>query len=45
MRVEGSVTTISWIPVEAVDESRTGFRLGTTRADVAPPAVATPAGR
>ena len=37
MRVEGSVTTISWIPVEAVEESRTGFRLGTTRADVAPP--------
>ena len=35
--MEGSVTTISWIPAEAVDEARTGFRLGTTRADSAPP--------
>ena len=39
MRVEGSVTTISWVPAEAVErDAKTGFRLGTSRADPAPPA-------
>ena len=39
MRVEGSVTTISWVPAEAVErDAKTGFRLGTPRADPAPPA-------
>jgi len=37
VRVEGSVTAISWIPAKAVDQTKTGFRLGTTRADRAPP--------
>ena len=39
MRVEGSVTAISWIPADAVDrDAKVGFRLGTTRADDEPPA-------
>ncbi len=39
MRVEGSVTTISWVPAEAVErDTKAGFRLGTSRADPAPPA-------
>jgi hypothetical protein len=39
VRVEGSVTTISWVPAEAVErDARAGFRLGTTRADPTPPA-------
>ncbi len=39
VRVEGSVTTISWVPAEAVErDAKTGFRLGTSRADPAPPA-------
>jgi hypothetical protein len=39
VRVEGSVTTISWVPAEAVErDARAGFRLGTPRADPAPPA-------
>lgn len=38
MRVEGSVTTISWLPAEAIEpRARTGFRLGTSRPDAAPP--------
>jgi hypothetical protein len=38
VRVEGSVTTISWVPAEAVErDARAGFRLGTSRADPAPP--------
>lgn len=40
MRVEGSVTTISWVPADAVGgDARVGFRLGTSRADDEPPAV------
>jgi hypothetical protein len=39
VRVEGSVTTISWVPSEAVErDARAGLRLGTTSADDAPPA-------
>jgi hypothetical protein len=39
VRVEGSVTTISWVPAEAVErDARAGFRLGTSRADPTPPA-------
>jgi hypothetical protein len=39
VRVEGSVTTISWIPAEAVErDARAGFWLGGSRADPAPPA-------
>ena len=39
VRVEGSVTTISWVPAEAVErDARAGFRLGTSRADDEPPA-------
>jgi len=39
MRVAGSVTTISWVPADAVErDARAGFRLGTSRSDPAPPA-------
>lgn len=39
MRVEGSVTTISWVPAEAVErDARAGLRLGTARSDDEPPA-------
>ena len=39
MRVEGSVTTISWVPAEAVErDAKAGLRLGTARADDEPPA-------
>jgi hypothetical protein len=39
VRVEGSVTTISWVPADAVErDAKSGFRLGTSRADAAPPA-------
>ena len=39
MRVEGSVTTISWVPAEAVErDARAELRLGTSRADDEPPA-------
>jgi hypothetical protein len=38
MRVEGSVTTISWIPSEAVTGvAEVGFRAGFTHYDAAPP--------
>jgi len=38
VRVEGSVTTISWVPEEAVErDARSGFQLGKSRADPAPP--------
>ena len=38
MRVEGSVTTISWLPAEAVGrDARAELRLGTWRADAPPP--------
>ena len=37
-RVEGSVTTISWIPSEAVEGVvKAGFKLGFTHYDMAPP--------
>jgi hypothetical protein len=39
VRVEGSVTTISWIPPQAVDgAAKAGFRLGATPSDAPPPA-------
>jgi len=39
VRVEGSVTTISWVPAEAVaGDARARLRLGTSRADDEPPA-------
>ena len=38
MRVEGSVTTISWIPAQAGDGAApAGFRLGIARSDARPP--------
>src|SRR5829696_7731874 len=38
MRVEGSATTISWIPSEAVEGPlKAGFKLGVTQYDSAPP--------
>jgi hypothetical protein len=38
MRVEGSTTTISWIPSEAVEGPlKSGFKLGVTQYDDAPP--------
>ena len=37
-RIEGSVTTISWIPSEAVEGAvKAGFKLGFTHYDTAPP--------
>ena len=37
-RIEGSVTTISWIPSEAVEGAyKAGFKLGVTHYDPAPP--------
>ena len=39
MRVEGSVTTISWVPAEAIErDAKAGLRLGRSPADAAPPA-------
>jgi len=39
VRVEGSVTAISWVPAETVErDAKAGLRLGTWRGDVAPPA-------
>jgi hypothetical protein len=39
VRVEGSVTTISWVPADAVGwEPKAGLRLGTALADDEPPA-------
>ena len=39
MRVEGSVTTISWVPADAIEQdARPGLRLGTSRPDDEPPA-------
>jgi hypothetical protein len=39
VRVEGSVTTISWVPAKAVErDAKVGLRLGTSRADDEPPA-------
>jgi hypothetical protein len=38
VRVEGSVTAISWVPAQAVERAaKAGFRLGSSRADPAPP--------
>jgi hypothetical protein len=39
VRVEGSVTAISWVPADAVErDARARLRLGTSRPDEAPPA-------
>ena len=42
-RVEGSVTTISWVPAEAMErDAKAGFRLGRVVCDSAPPADLSP---
>ena len=39
MRIDGSVTSISWVPADAVErDAKAELQLGTSRADEAPPA-------